>query len=63
VSHSIIHTAITDKTVRLELDYRQPSALRENDAGIEAPTTEVGLVPQYHDSQVSDEFACLLRVI
>ena len=63
MSQSIIHAAVTNKTLRLELDYRQPSMLRESDPSIEGPTTDNGFALQYDDSEVSDEFACLLRVI
>ncbi len=63
MSQSIIQTAVTNKTLRLELDYRQPSTFREGDSNIEGPTTDTGLAKQYGDLQVSDEFACLLRVI
>jgi hypothetical protein len=62
VSQSIIQTAVINKSLRLELDYRQPSMPLEADASIEGPTTDTGLALQ-DDSQVSDEFACLLRVI
>ena len=60
MSGSIIQTALTNKTLRLELAYRQPSMLWEGDARTEAPTTGAGLTFQYDDPQVSDEFACLL---
>jgi hypothetical protein len=63
VNQSIIQTAVINKSLRLELDYRQPSLPLEGDASIEGPTTDTGLALQDNDSQVSDEFACLLRVI
>jgi hypothetical protein len=63
VSQSIIHTAVTNRSLRLELDYREPSMPLEGDASIEGPTTDTGLALQDNASQVSDEFACLLRVI
>ena len=63
MSQSIIHTAVTNKTLRLELDYRQPSMFREGDLSIEGPKTDAGLALEYDGSLVSDEFACLLEVI
>ena len=63
MSQSIIQTAVTDKSQRLELDYRQPSTPLEGNASVEEPTIDTGLALQYDDSEVSDEFACLLRVI
>ncbi len=63
MSQSIIQTAVTDKSLRLELDYRQPSMPLEGNASIEEPTIDTGLALQYDEPQVSDEFACLLGVI
>jgi hypothetical protein len=63
VSTGIIQTALTNKTLRLELEYRRPSVLREGNARTEAPTADTGLAVPYDDPQVSDEFACLLSVI
>jgi hypothetical protein len=64
VSTGIIQTALANKTLRLELDYRLPSMLRQgDDAIIEGPTIDTALAFQYDDPQVSDEFACLLMVI
>ena len=64
MSQSIIQTAVTNKTLRLELDYRQPCMIRESDARTAKPAPDnTGLAPRYDDPQVSDEFACLLRVI
>jgi len=60
---SIIQTAITNKTLRLELDYRQPSVRHEGDTNIEERMIDTGVVPLYDDPQVSDEFACMLRMI
>jgi hypothetical protein len=62
VSQGIIQTAVSNKTLRLELDYRQPSMLREGNVSIEIPTTDAGMALQ-HDEPVSNEFACLLRTI
>jgi hypothetical protein len=63
VSGRIIETAVTNKTLHLDLDYREPSMLPEGDVIIEGPMTDTGLPLQYGDPQVSGEFACFLRVI
>jgi hypothetical protein len=58
----IIQTAVTDKTLCLELEYRQPYTPRDGEARQE-PASDIGFTFQYDDPQVSDEFACLLMVI
>jgi hypothetical protein len=63
VTRSIIQTAVTNKTLRLELTYRLPSKVRAGDAIVEEPATDTGLTFQHDDPQVSDEFACLLKMI
>jgi hypothetical protein len=63
VSRGIIQTALTNKTLRLELEYRQPSVLREGDARTEESAADTGTALPYDDPQASDEFACLLSVI
>jgi hypothetical protein len=63
VSQSIIQTAVANKTLHLELDYRQPSMLLEGDTRAEKPTTATELTFQHDDPPVSDEFACLLKMI
>ena len=56
MSQSIIQTALTNKTLRLELIYQAPSMLREEDDTTMKPATQTGLA-------IADEFACLLSVI
>jgi hypothetical protein len=63
VSGGIIQTALTNTTLRLELEYRQPSVLGEGNARVEEPATDTGLALQYNDRQATNEFACLLSVI
>jgi hypothetical protein len=63
VSGGIIQTAVANRNLGLELEYRQPSMLLEGDARTEEPTTDAGLTFQYDDPRVSDELACLLRMI
>ena len=61
MSGSTIQTALTKKTLRLELEYRQPSMLREEDASNEGPTSDIELALQYGDLKVWDEFTYLTR--
>ena len=61
MSESIIQTALTKKALRLELEYRQPSLLPEEDANNEGPTTDLELALQYGDLKVWDEFTYLTR--
>ena len=60
-SGSIIQTALTKKALRLELEYRQSSLLREEDANNEGPMTDLELALQYGDLKVWDEFTYLTR--
>ena len=61
MSGSIIQTALTKKALRLELEYRQPSLLRIEDANNEGPMTDLELALQYRDLKVWDEFTYLTR--
>ncbi len=61
MSGSIIQTALTKKALCLELEYRQPSLLREEDANNEGPMTDIELALQYGDLKVWDEFTYLTR--
>jgi hypothetical protein len=63
VSGCIIQTAVINKTLRLELDYRHPNMLPRGDGGIKGLVADNGLAPKYDDPQVPDEFACSRRVI
>ncbi len=56
----IIRTALTNKTLPLELEYREPS--RESASDIEG-ALEMEVVVQRDDARLSAEFACLLSVI
>jgi hypothetical protein len=62
VNRRIGETAVTNKTLHLDLDHREPSMLPEA-VIIEGPMTDTGLPFQYGDLQVSGEFACFLQVI
>jgi hypothetical protein len=63
MSQSIIETALTNRTLHLELTYRTPSRPGEEEddtAEIELQTS-AALRPSVHPS--SGEFACLLSVL
>ena len=57
MSHSIIQAAVTNKTLRLELTYRAPTVLLEEDDD----TAELVLPPP--NQPISDECAFLLSLI
>ena len=56
MSQSIIETAVTKRTLSLELTYRTPSMPDEED-----DTAELVLLPNVQP--ISGEFACLLSVL
>jgi hypothetical protein len=62
MSHSIIETAVTKRTLHLELTYRAPSmpVEEEDTAELEVQTK---IVPRPPMQPISDEFACLLSVL
>jgi len=63
VNGTIIQTAVTNPRLRLELEYRVLSMLREGDNNTAEPSTHVRLDFQVPDPRISDELACLLSVI
>jgi hypothetical protein len=63
VTQSIIQTAVTNKTLRLELTYRVPSMLRQEDDTTMEPATHIGIAHPDSVQPSSDEFARLLSVI
>jgi len=50
MGRGIIETAVDNKSLHLELEYRQPSMLGEGNAS-EEPATDTGLALQYEDPQ------------
>jgi hypothetical protein len=62
MSRSIIEAAVNNKTLHLELTYRTPFTLGEEDdtAELELPTR---CVPPPPVRPISGEFACLLSVL
>jgi len=63
VSHGIIQSALTNKTLRLELTYTDPSMLRQEDDTGMAPATHTGPARPDSVQAISDELACLPSVI
>ena len=63
MSQGIIQSALTNKTLRLELTYTAPSMLRQtDDTGME-PAAHTGLAGPDSVQAISDELACLPSVI
>ena len=63
MSQGIMQSALTNKTLRLELTYTVPSMLRQaDDPGME-PATHTGLANPDSIQAISDELACLPSVI
>jgi hypothetical protein len=56
VNRGILQTALTNKTLRLEFEYREPSTQRENES------TFANGMPRSHRS-TSEDFAELLSAI
>jgi hypothetical protein len=63
VSQGIIQSALTNKTLRLELTYTLPSMLRQEDETGMEPATHTGLAGPDSVQAISDELACLPSVI
>jgi hypothetical protein len=63
VSASIIQAELTSMDVNLEFTDRLPRTLLDSDPSIDNPVNDTGLAPRHGDLQMSDEFACLLRMI
>jgi hypothetical protein len=63
VSKSILQTALTNKTLRLELTYQAPSMLREEDDTAMKPVTHAGLEHPDSVQAIAGEFAGLMSVI
>ncbi len=63
MSHSIIEAALTNKTLRLELTYRAPLMLLEEDDDTAELEIRARLEPPNSRQPIPDEFACLLSAI
>jgi hypothetical protein len=63
VSGSIIQTALTNKALSLELDYRQPPTSRQGDAIREGMRACTELSPSDGDLRMWDELTYWFRII
>ena len=63
MSPGIVQSALTNKTLRLELTYTVPSMLRQEDVTGMEPARHTGLARPDSVQAISDELACLLSVI
>jgi len=63
VSASNVQSAFSTTDWHLDLAYDAPSRLSVTDPSIDDPVNDTGIGPQRGDLQLSDEFACLIRLI
>jgi hypothetical protein len=63
VSATNVQSALSTTEWHLDLAYDGPSRLSAADPSIDDPVNDTGLGPRRGDLRVSDEFACLLRLI
>ena len=63
MSASNVQPALSRTEWHLDLSYAAPSGLSVADSSIDDPVNDTGLGPQRGDLHLSDEFACLLKVI
>jgi hypothetical protein len=63
VSGSVIQGELTRMDLKLKFTDGLPRTLLDSDPSIDDPVNDTGLAPHGGDLQMSDEFACLLRMI
>ena len=63
MSGSIIQAELTRMDLSLKFTDGLPRTLLDSDPSIDDPVNDTGLAPHGGDLQMSDEFACLLRMI
>ena len=63
MSASNVQPALSTTDWVLELAYDAPPRLSVADPSIDDPVNDTGLGPQHGDLHLSDEFACLLKMI
>jgi hypothetical protein len=63
MSVSNVQSALSTTDWHLDLAYDAPSTLSVVDPSIDDPVNDTGLGPRRGDLQLSDEFACLVRLI
>ena len=63
MSATNIQSVLSTTDWHLDLSYDAPSRLLVVDPSIDDPVNDTGLGPRRGDLQLSDEFACLVRLI
>ncbi len=63
MSASNVQSALSTTDWHLDLAYDAPSRLSVTDPSIDDPVNDTGIGPRRGDLQLSDEFACLVRLI
>jgi hypothetical protein len=63
MSASNVQSALSTTDWHLDLAYDAPPRLSVADPSIDDPVNDTGLGPRRGDLQLSDEFACLVRLI
>ena len=63
MSTSNVQTTLSTTDWHLDRPYDAPSRLSVTDPSIDDPVNDTGLGPRRGDLQLSDEFACLVRLI
>ncbi len=63
MSASNVQPALSTTDWHLDLAYDAPPRLSVADPSIDDPVNDTGLGPRRGDLQLSDEFACLVRLI
>ena len=63
MSTTNVQSALSATDWHLDLAYDAPSRLSVADASIDDPVNDTGIGPRRGDLQLSDEFACLIRLI
>ena len=63
MSATNVQSALSITDWHLDLAYDAPSRLSVADSSIDDPVNDTGLGPRRGDLQLSDEFACLVRLI
>jgi hypothetical protein len=63
VSASNVQPALSKTDWHLDLAYDAPTRLSVADPSIDDPVNDTGIGPQHGDFHLSDELACLLKMI
>ena len=63
MSATNVQSVLSTTDWHLDLAYDAPSRLSVADPSIDDPVNDTGIGPRRGDLQLSDEFACLIRLI